>query len=99
MSIQLVCPKCRTQLAVSAQSANQLVRCPACRTLLVRTVVARSVDEANITIPERVNPSAPVGIARLVTGPPPGPEIPVTGLTPAQKVGLGLTAATVLVIV
>src|SRR5438874_1120249 len=92
MSIRLVCPGCRRQLAVPDTTAGQMGRCPACNTLFnVPAAVPR----------EPTHPIAPprrTAVARPIPQPALGKDTPVTGLTVGQKIGFAVVAAAVLAV-
>lgn len=86
MSIRLVCPGCRKQLAVPDAVAGQMGRCPACDTLF-------NVPANGQAAPRRT------AVARPIPQPVLGEDAPATGLTVGQKIGFAVVAAGVLAVV
>jgi hypothetical protein len=81
---RLACRKCHSLLVVPDASTGQLIRCPACGTLLYRHPTKTPAADPT---------PSPVAAAQPVPDPIPLQETPSTGLTPIQKIGFGVVAA------
>jgi S1-C subfamily serine protease/HEAT repeat protein len=88
MSIRLVCPGCRKQLAVPDTAAGQMGRCPACNTLFN---VPGSIQAQP---PHRsAPPLRRTAVAQPIPQPVLGEDAPATGLTVGQKIAFAVVAA------
>src|SRR5262245_18533806 len=92
MSIRLVCPGCRKQLAVPDATAGQMGQCPVCKTLFnVPRIVPKPLQATAPPPPQRRT-----AVARPIPQPVLGEDAPTTGLTVAQKLAFAVVAAGVL---
>jgi S1-C subfamily serine protease len=88
MSIRLICPGCRKQLAVPDTTAGQMGRCPACNTLFNVPADAKPTVESIMPPP----PPRRTAVAKPIPAPVIRDEAPVTGLSLIQKLVLGVVA-------
>src|SRR5713226_9187241 len=92
MSIRLVCPGCRKQLAVPDATAGQMGQCPVCNALFnVPAAIQPKPLHASAPPPPRRT-----AVARPIPQPVLGEDPPVTGLTVMQKLSFAAVAAGVL---
>jgi S1-C subfamily serine protease len=87
MSIRLICPGCRKQLAVPDATAGQMGRCPVCSTLFNVPADAKPTVESIMPPPPRRT-----AVARPIPAPAVREETPVTGLSLTQKLVIGVVA-------
>jgi S1-C subfamily serine protease len=87
MSIHLICPGCRKQLAVPDATAGQMGRCPVCSTLFKVPAEAKPAVESIMPPPPRRT-----AVARPIPAPAIREETPVTGLSLTQKLVIGAIA-------
>src|SRR5262245_17350666 len=94
MSIRLVCPACRKQLALPDALAGQMGRCPACNALF-NVPASMLAKPLHVTAP----PPRRMAVARPIREPVLGEDARPTGLTLMQKVAFAVVAAGVLAVV